>query len=44
MLGLADLYNEHPDFLANFKKMHPDLPEFLRKAIKYYCSKLPAAK
>ncbi len=35
--GLADLYNEHPDFIAMFKGFHPDLPEFLRKAIQFYC-------
>jgi DNA-binding transcriptional MerR regulator len=44
LLGLAELYNEHPDFLANFKKMHPDLAEFMRKAIKHYCSQLPATR
>jgi DNA-binding transcriptional MerR regulator len=38
--GLADLYNEHPDFLKNFKKLHPDLPEFMRKAIVHYCATL----
>jgi hypothetical protein len=35
--GLADLYNEHPDFIATFKSFHSDLPEFLRKAIQFYC-------
>lgn len=37
LLGLADLYNDHPDFIATFKAFHPDLPEFLRKAIQFYC-------
>lgn len=40
LLGLADLYNDHPDFLATFKAFHPDLPEFLRKAIQFYCKEL----
>ncbi len=38
--GLADLYHEHPDFLKNFRKLHPDLPEFMRKAIIHYCAML----
>ena len=38
--GLADLYNEHPEFEAMFKRMHPDFPQFLRKAIQYYCDHL----
>src|SRR5438128_2678995 len=25
--GLGELYNSEPDFMANFKKLHPDLPE-----------------
>jgi hypothetical protein len=37
LLGLADLYNEHQDFIASFKGFHPELPEFLRKAIQFYC-------
>ncbi len=37
-LGLGHLYNEHPDFIAMFKaKYHPDMPEFLEKAISFYC-------
>jgi hypothetical protein len=36
LAGLAQLYTEHPDFLANFKKIHPDLPGFLHDAIIYY--------
>lgn len=40
LLGLADLYNDHPDFIANFQKIHPDLPEFLRQAIRVYCKNL----
>lgn len=37
--GLAQLYNEHPDFVATFTRIHPDLPPFLRRAIEYYCQK-----
>ncbi len=40
LLGLADLYNDHPDFVKNFTKLHPDLPEFMRKAIQRYCETL----
>lgn len=40
LLGLADLYSDHPDFIAMFKGFHPDLPEFLRKAIQFYCKEL----
>jgi len=36
--GLGHMYNEHPDFIAMYKiKYHPDMPEFLEKAITYYC-------
>lgn len=35
--GLAQLYTEHPDFVATFTRIHPDLPPFLRRAIEYYC-------
>ncbi len=38
--GLAQLYNEHPDFVATFTRIHPDLPPFLRRAIEYYCQGL----
>ncbi len=37
LLGLAQMYTEHPDFVALYKKMHPDMPQFLRQAIEYYC-------
>ncbi|HEX7973339.1 MAG TPA: MerR family transcriptional regulator [Anaerolineales bacterium] len=40
LLGLADLYNDHPDFVATFQKSHPDLPEFLRQAIQVYSKTL----
>jgi hypothetical protein len=36
--GLGHLYNEHPEFKEMYKtKFHPDMPEFLEKAIVYYC-------
>lgn len=35
--GLAQLYNEHPEFVANFTRLHPNLPAFARQAIEYYC-------
>lgn len=37
---LGQGYAEHPDFRANFAKLHPDLPDFLQKAIDYYCDRL----
>jgi DNA-binding transcriptional MerR regulator len=37
LLGLGQLYNQHPDFIARFQAVHPDLPEFLEKAIEHYC-------
>ena len=42
MSGLADGYADHPDFRATFEKFHPDLPEFLRRSIKYYCQQATA--
>jgi DNA-binding transcriptional MerR regulator len=36
MLGLADLYNDDPRFKANYDKIHPNLAEFVREAIKIY--------
>ena len=34
--GLGKAYHDHPDFNATFTAMHPDLPEFLKRAIAYY--------
>jgi DNA-binding transcriptional MerR regulator len=42
--GLGHLYNEHPDFIANFQKLHPDLPAFLEVAIGHYCDRLAVAE
>lgn len=38
--GLGKTYYEDPDFNAFFTKIHPDLPEFLSKAIAVYVDKL----
>jgi len=36
--GLGHLYNEHPEFKEMYKtRFHSDMPEFLEKAIVYYC-------
>lgn len=37
VLGLGQAYSQHPDFAKFFRKYHQDLPEFLTKAIEYYC-------
>jgi DNA-binding transcriptional MerR regulator len=42
--GLGHMYNEHPDFIANFQKLHPDLPGFLEQAITHYCDVLVPEK
>ena len=36
LLGLANGYNDDPRFKANFDKMHPQLAEFMREAVKMY--------
>ena len=38
LLGLGKAYTEHPDFITFYRKIHPDMPEFLYEAIKTYCS------
>jgi len=40
LLGLADGYNEDPRFAAFFQRIHPNLAEFMRQAIKIYCDRL----
>jgi DNA-binding transcriptional MerR regulator len=37
LLGLADGYNDDPRFAAFFERIHPDLADFMRQAIKIYC-------
>ena len=38
--GLGQLYVDSPDFADKFRHLHPDLPEFMQKAINYYCDGL----
>lgn len=40
--GLGELYNDSPDFLANFEQIHQQLAPFMREAINIYCDKLEA--
>ncbi len=37
LLGLANGYNDDPEFNAVFRRIHPDLAPFMRKAIEIYC-------
>ena len=43
MEGLAHTYVTHPDFVAFFTRLHPELPETMRAAILHYCAHLPDA-
>jgi len=36
LLSLANGYNDDPRFKANFDKMHPQLAQFMREAVKVY--------
>jgi len=36
LLDLANGYNDDPRFKENFDKMHPQLAEFFREAVRYY--------
>ncbi len=38
--GLGQMYNQSPGFIANFQKLHPDLPAFLEQAVTVYCDAL----
>lgn len=40
LAGLGEMYDDDPAFHANFAKMHPDLPGFLKQAIRIYTVKL----
>lgn len=42
--GLGGGYNSHPDFIANFQKLHPDLPAYLEQAINQYVDDLETAE
>jgi len=44
MRGLGQGYNSHPDFIANFQKLHADLPQYLETAITYYVDELETAE
>ena len=35
--GLGQLYLDHPDFKANYRSIHPAMPEFLTESINIYC-------
>jgi DNA-binding transcriptional MerR regulator len=37
VLGLGQAYSQDPRFAKTFWKYHKDLPEFMTKAIEYYC-------
>jgi DNA-binding transcriptional MerR regulator len=38
-IGLADLYAQHPDFKKFFVAYHPEMIEFIGKAMRYYADK-----
>lgn len=38
--GLAMTYNSHPEFMANFEELHPDLPAYLEASITRYVDDL----
>ena len=42
--GLGELYTSHPDFIANFAKIHPDLAEYMRAGINQYVDDLEYAE
>ncbi|MBN1265010.1 MAG: MerR family transcriptional regulator [Anaerolineales bacterium] len=40
LAGLGQTYNDQPDFKATFTRIHPDLPVFLKEAIRIYVDRL----
>jgi DNA-binding transcriptional MerR regulator len=42
--GLGMLYSSDPDFIANFQKLHPDLPDFMLAAVNQYVDDLEYAE
>lgn len=40
LMGLGDLYNDHPEFRANFDRMDPRLAPFMREAIRIYLERM----
>ncbi len=44
ILGLGRFYSQHADFITYFQQYHKDLPEFLTRAVEFYCSQKPAGR
>ncbi|MBI1276834.1 MAG: MerR family transcriptional regulator [Anaerolineaceae bacterium] len=42
--GLGELYTSHPDFIANFSKIHPELAEYMKSGINQYVDDLEYAE
>lgn len=42
--GLGQLYNTSPEFIANFQRIHPDLPAYLERVIEDYVDELETAE
>lgn len=42
--GLGRLYNTSPEFIANFQRIHPDLPAYLERVIEDYVDELETAE
>lgn len=42
--GLGETYNTHPDFIAFFQQIHPDLPAYLQEGIRQYVDDLEYAE
>jgi DNA-binding transcriptional MerR regulator len=42
--GLGEMYNTHPEFIATFVKLHPDLPPYLQEGIRQYVDDLETAE
>ena len=42
--GLGQLYNSHPEFIANFQNIHPQLPAYLERVIEDYVDALETAE
>jgi len=40
LIGLAETYNNHPGFKANFDKIDPELADFMLEAVKIYLTKV----
>ena len=41
LVGLAEMYTTHPEFVKLYSALHPALPGFLSAAILAYCESLP---